>query len=162
MAKFEIMKRRSISLSIVLTLFVSISYCQQLPNFSGDWVLNLSKSKLQADWTSGLTNGIFKIVHNEPNFSFWRSFTIKGKDKVAAYEIPTNGQEQKGKHKTIWSLSWKQDTLVLVVRRHEMTIDSVRYSLSTDKMKFFADERVDIPKSYHNHWVFDKKSQMNN
>ena len=149
-------KRRSFSLIVVLTLFVSMSFCQQLPNFSGDWVLNLNKSKLQADWTSGIANGIVKIVHNEPNFSFWRSFTIKGEDQVTSYAILTNGQEQKGEYDFIWTLSWKQDTLFLVVRKHE-TINAVRYYLSANMMELVADEKFDSPNlSYHNYWVFNK------
>jgi len=145
---------------IVLVLFVSAGFSQQRSDFSGDWILNLNKSKLQANWATGLTYGNFKIDHQEPNFSLWRTFTIKGKEQVMDFKIPTNGQKQKGKHKTIWSLSWEQDTLVFVVQRHEMTIDSVRYSLSADKKEFIADERVATPReSYYNRWVFDKKSQ---
>ncbi len=150
-------KKQSFSLIIVLILLMSKVYGQQLPDFSGDWVLNFDKSKLQASWTSGLTYGNFKIKHKEPNFSLWRTFTINGKEQVVDFELTTNGQEQKGKHKTLWSLSWEKDTLVLVIRRHEMTIDSVRYSLSADRNEFVADERVDIPREqYHNYWVFDK------
>jgi hypothetical protein len=70
---------------------MSAGYCQQLPIFTGDWILNLEKSKLQAYWTSGLTYGNFKINHNEPNFSLWRNFTINRKNKVMEYQIPTNG-----------------------------------------------------------------------
>ena len=88
---------------IVLVLFVSAGFSQQRSDFSGDWILNLNKSKLQANWATGLTYGNFKIDHQEPNFSLWRTFTIKGKEQVMDFKIPTNGQKQKGKHKTIWS-----------------------------------------------------------
>lgn len=126
--------RKSFLLIAVLTLFVSMGYCQQ-PNFSGEWVLNLDKSKLQAYWTSGLTKGNLKIVHNEPNFSFWRSFTIKGKEQVTSYALVSNGQEQKGARRTIWSLSWKQDTLIVVVKRKKM-VNAVKYYFSANMMDF--------------------------
>jgi len=151
-------KGRSFSLIVILTFFVTMSFCQQPPNFSGDWVLNLNKSKLRADWTSGLTNGIIKIVHNEPNFSFWRSFTINGKDEVKSYEMLTNGQEQKDKYNFIWTLSWKQDTLLFIIQNHE-TISDVRYYHSENKKEFVADEKYDSPNmSYHNLWILEKKS----
>jgi hypothetical protein len=157
--KHKFLKIRSIYLLVVFILFIHSAYSQEKPYFSGDWILNLDKSKLQAYWTAGLTYGNFKISHNEPKFSLWRTFTIKGKDKIMAYDIQINGQEQKGKHKTIWTLSWEQDTLVFVVKRHEMTIDSVRYSISPGRTEFIANERVDTPKlKYYNHWVFDKKT----
>lgn len=146
---------RLLLLEAVLILFVSAGYCQQT-NYSGDCALNLNKSKLEAYWTSGITKGIVKIVHNEPNFSFWRSFTIKGKEQVTEYAIQTNGQEQKGKHRTTWTLSWKQDTLILAVKRKNM-LNTVKYYFSADR-DLVADEYFDSPSmKYHNHWVFEKE-----
>ncbi|MBN1187994.1 MAG: hypothetical protein JXB49_37310 [Bacteroidales bacterium] len=153
------LKLHKSQLSIVLFFMFLVSYGQELPDFTGDWILNLEKSKLQAYWTSGLTYGNFIIDHKEPYFSLWRTFTINGKEKEMSYKIQTNGQEQKGRLGTLWFMNWDQDTLVLVVKRKGAVIDSVRYSLSEDRKQFTADERVDTPKSaYYNSWVFDRRS----
>ena len=100
---------------ILLFGFLSIVNCQVKPDFSGEWNLNLEKSKLQAFWTEGLTKGNLKIVHEEPKFNLWRSFTIKGKERLLDYTMETNGKEKKGKHRTNWTLSWQQGTLELVI-----------------------------------------------
>ena len=148
--------KKCLFLTLGLTFFMAIGYCQK-PDYSGEWVLNLDKSKLQAAWTNGITKGNMKIVHHEPNFSFWRDFTIKGKEKISSYALVTNGQAQKGEHKTIWTLTWKQDTLIVVVTRKSM-INEVKYYF-TANADFVADEHFeDYKTSYHNHWVFDKKS----
>ncbi len=150
---------RYVLLCLVILFQFSRGFSQQLPDFSGDWVLNPDESKLEAYWTANLTDGNIKIAHEEPDFSFWRSFTIKNKDRITSYKLITDGQEQKGKHHTFWRLYWQQNTLVLIVRRHGIAIDSVRYSLSTDRLKLTADENVDTPTlTYHNLWIFVRRS----
>jgi hypothetical protein len=145
-------------LVFALTFFMEIGYCQK-PEFSGEYVLNIDKSKLQATWTAGLTKGDLKIVYHEPNFSFWRNFTINGKEKITSYALVTNGQPQKGEHKTIWTLTWKQDTLSVLVTRKSM-INEVKYYFTANG-DFVADEHFeDYKTSYHNHWVFDKRSPV--
>ena len=144
---------------IISIVSMHVMFSQDKPNFSGDWALNLEKSKLQAYWTSDVTYGKFIINHEEPSFSLWRTFTIKGKEKIMAYQIQTDGQEKKGKHSTFWTMNWEQDTLVLVIMRKETVIDSVRYYMSADQKEFVADEKVETPKlRYHNLWVSDRIS----
>jgi hypothetical protein len=158
------MNKFKIALITAFSLFVSVSYSQQHPDFSGEWILNISESRLQAKWTAGLEKGIVKIVHNEPDFRYWRIFIIKGNDDILTFNLQTAGQEKvegTNDRKTISSLSWKQDTLLYITRtilgRRE-AINIARYYLINNDSTLVTDEKFTGPKmTYNNLWVFDKK-----
>jgi hypothetical protein len=158
------MNKFKIALITAFSLFGSVSYSQQHPDFSGEWVLNLFESRLQAQWTKGLEKGIIKIVHNEPDFRYWRVFIIKGNDDILSFNLQTGGQEkveEVKERKTISSLSWKQDTLLYVTRiitgKKEAT-NTARYYMAKNDSILITDEKFTAPKmTYHNRWVFDKK-----
>ena len=144
---------------LLLFGFINTGICQAKPDFSGEWNLNPEKSKLQAFWTDGLTYGNIRITHNEPVFNLRRSFTIKRKEKLLNYTLETNETGKKGEHKTTWSLSWKQDTLELVIVRKSM-VNAVKYYMSELKDEFVAEEHFNSPKmNYINLWVFDSKTE---
>jgi hypothetical protein len=158
------MNKFKIVLLIAFPLFASISYSQQHPDFSGEWILNLPQSRLQAKWTAGLEKGIVKILHNEPDFRYWRVFIIKGNDDILSFNLQTGGQEKIEKtddRKATSSLSWKQDTLVYVTRTilgKREAINIARYYLANNDSILVTDEKFTAPKmTYHNLWVFDKK-----
>jgi len=155
-------KLRLLSLAI-FSLFVSVSYSQQHPDLSGEWMLNLKKSKLEAKWAEGLEKGIVKIVHDEPDFRYWRVFIIKGKDDVLSFALPTGGQEkieENRDRKVTSSLSWKQDTLICTTKTFTGKRESVniaRYYLIPDSARLVTDEIFTDPRmTYHNLWVFEK------
>lgn len=145
-------------LSIILLFFTSMLYGQELPNFTGVWILEIEKSNLEAQWAQGITKGVFKIVHEEPSFKLWRSFIIDSAENIIEYQILTNGQEQKGKYDTTWTLIWQHDTLLLTIDRIGM-VSTVEYYL-TEQNELIAEERLNSDESsYHNRWVFVR---MNN
>jgi hypothetical protein len=156
-------KFRLLSIAVFL-LFASVSYSQQHPDLSGEWMLNLKKSKLEAKWTEGLEKGIVRIVHDEPDFRYWRVFIIKGKDDVLSFALPTGGQEKiedTRDRKVTSSLSWKQDTLIYTAKTFagkRETVNIARYYLIPDSARMVMDELFTAPKmNYHNIWVFEKK-----
>lgn len=158
------MNKFKIVLLIVFALFASISYSQQHPDFSGEWILNLPESRLQAKWTAGLEKGIVRILHNEPDFRYWRVFIIKGNDDILSFNLQTSGHEkieETDDRKVTSSLSWKQDTLVYVTRTisgKREAINIARYHLANNDSTLVTDEKFTAPKmTYHNLWVFDKK-----
>lgn len=158
------MNKFKIILITALSLFGSVSYSQQHPDYSGEWILNLSESRFQAKWTAGLEKGIVKIVHNEPDFRYWRVFIIKGNDDILSFNLQTGGQEkteESDDRKVISSLSWKQDTLLYVTRTilgKREAINTVRYYLINNDSALVTDEKFTAPKmTYHNLWIFDKK-----
>ncbi|MEM9329285.1 MAG: hypothetical protein AAGA85_26720 [Bacteroidota bacterium] len=141
----------------ILTLLTLVTFVHaqghERPDLSGQWDLNLEKSNLEADWTEGITGGTFDILHQEPDFKLSRVFEFKRKKKQA-FEIRTDGPEQKGKFKTTWYMVWRESRLFLTVLRKGME-NTVEYYLSSTG-ELIADERFTSSRmNYHNRWVFD-------
>lgn len=158
------MRKIRILFIAIFSLLVSISYSQQNSNFSGEWILNLSKSNLQAQWTKDLKNGKVKILHDESNFRYWRNFIIKGIDDTLSFALKIDGQEKIEKlidRIVISSLSWKYDTLLYITKiiiGKKEAINYVKYYLSKDYSQLITDEKFKGPKmTYHNIWIFEKK-----
>lgn len=159
------MKKLTKLSTLLAILFTTILYSQQqYPDFSGNWNLNLSKSKLNASWTSGIEKGRTQIFHQEPEFRFWRSFTIKGIEDTLSYSARTTGVEQiekKDDRITVSSLSWKQDTLCYITHIRlgkKEAVNIAKYYLTENGTELLTDEEFIGPKlKYHNIWVYNKE-----
>lgn len=68
------------------------SAAAEKPDFSGTWILNTQKSRLQVP--ARLDSGIFTIDHKEPVFRFRRVFVIGGREDALSYELTTDGREK--------------------------------------------------------------------
>ncbi len=157
------MKKSNILITVSF-LFSTVVYSQQqAPDFSGNWKLNLSKSKLQAQWTSGLEKGKAQILHQEPYFRYWRSFTIKGAEDTLSFSMQTNGKEkiEKKEDRTVVnSLSWKQDTLLYISHitlGKKEAVNIAKYYLTENRTIFVTEEEFIGPRQkYRNMWVYEK------
>lgn len=134
------------------------------PDFSGDWVFNAEKSKLQIQLK--LESASFTIDHKEPNFRFSRLFVIDGKSDSFSYALTTDGkehvEEQPGRTNTS-RLYWDGDVLVfdvrIVLKDGREATNVVRYSLKDEGRTFVAEEKFRGPVlKYDNLWVADRKS----
>jgi len=134
------------------------------PDFSGTWVLNLGKSRLQADF--GTQSGTFTVDHKEPVFRFSRVFVAGGRDDAMSYELTTDGTEKviRGPGRTTTSrLYWDADVLVLderiVLADGRAATNTVRYSLLDGGRTLVAEEKFRGP--FHKHdnlWIADRKN----
>lgn len=128
----------------------------QTPDYSGTWVLNLEKSKLE-DKPEELTSSIFVINQNGENFSLKRYHIYGDKKKKIGFKMVADGKTRRVKILFKGRLEWVGNTLVATLYRKGFS-NVVRYKFGDDENEFIADEVFKgIPKDYQNHWVFDKQ-----
>jgi hypothetical protein len=137
---------------------------QERPDFSGTWVFNPEKSRLEVKVKP--ESGTFTIDHKEPEFRFSRVFVIGGKPDEHSYALRTDGKEDirtEGGRTTHSRLYWDGEALVFNVRYvltdgREAT-NVVRYSLRDNGSTFVAEEKFRGPVlKYDNLWVADRTS----
>lgn len=144
-----------------LLISISLVLCQQevfaqIPDYSGTWVLNLEKSKLE-DKPEGLTSSIFVIKQNGENFSLKRYHIYGDKKKKIGFKMVADGKTRRVKILFKGRLEWVGNTLVATLYRKGFS-NVVRYKFGDDENEFIADEVFKgIPKDYQNHWVFDRQ-----
>lgn len=133
------------------------------PNFSGDWVFNPEKSKVQTHMK--LDSATFTIDHQEPEFRFSRVFVVGGQNNAFSYSLATDGKGkvEEQQDRTLHSrLYWDGDVLVfdvrIVLKDGREATNVVRYSLRDGGRTFVAEEKFRGPVlKYDNLWVADRK-----
>ncbi len=155
---------RFLLMALVLAAAGAASLAIDKPDFSGDWVFNAEKSKLQIQVK--LESATFTIDHKEPDFRFSRLFVIDGKDDAYSYKLTTDGKEkvEEQPNRTNTSrLYWDGDVLVfdvrIVLKDGREATNVVRYSLRDGGRTFVAEEKFRGPVlKYDNLWVADRKN----
>jgi hypothetical protein len=153
-----------LKINFLLTVFAFL-LCQtqafsQKPNYSGTWKINLQKSKFEAKWTDGLTDGEFKIIQDGDKFKWSRYFIIEGKKNKMRLNMIADGKVRRKKFflfKT--KLEWQGDTLKVKIWRNGFS-DVVEYKFGENENELIIEEVfVGRPQDYHNHYVLDKQQQ---
>ena len=151
-----------LKIKFLLTVFAFL-LCQtqvfsQKPNYSGTWKINLQKSKFEAKWTNGLTDGEFKIIQAGDKFKWSRYFIIKGKKSKMRLNMIADGKVRRKKFflfKT--KLDWQGGTLKVKIWRNGFS-DVVEYRFGENENELIIDEVfVGRPQDYHNHYVLEKQ-----
>jgi hypothetical protein len=153
---------------VVVVLASLLGMCavlgQSKPDFSGEWVLNKAKSRLQFPDITVIDRGSMDIEHQEPSFKFRRVFVIGVEKDIFDQELTTDGREvttREGKRKAVSRLSWDGDALVYATRYSGSQGDAtseVTYRLQDDGKVLEAVERFRSPKHQHeNVWIFERK-----
>jgi hypothetical protein len=152
--------------TVPLALAASVSSSQPAPkpDFSGTWVLNLQRSKIEI--ANPPAASTFTIRHKEPAFHLERTHTYSsGRTNTWSIDLVTDGKHEvtatEGSTSSRTRMYWEGDALVL-----DMTITTadgesgtnvVHYTLSPDGKTFTALERQEFPWAKHtNRWVFDR------
>lgn len=132
-----------------------------LPNFTGTWVLDLQKSRLQSPKPD---SGTFVITHDGDRFALQRTFVIEGKTDSLKLEFVIGGpaitETAKGMQTTN-RMYWEGESLVLdgiwKLEGKEAT-NVVHYTLSDGGRVLTAHEVLKAPKHAHeNFWVFTRQ-----
>lgn len=130
----------------------------QRPNYSGTWKINLQKSKFEAKWTEGLTDGEFKIIQTGDKFRWSRYFIIKDKKSKMRLNLIADGKVRRIKFFLFKSkLEWQGDTLKVKIYRNGFS-DVVEYKFGETENELIIDEVfIGRPQDYHNHYVLEKQ-----
>ena len=141
--------------TIILIAFNS-SLFGQAPNFSGTWILNFEKSKLE-DKTEGLTGQMFIIRQEGDKFSL-NIYHIYG-DKKKKIVLIMLDYDNKRRLKIIFKgkLEQKENSLQATMWRKNY-LNIVNYKFGTNQNELIADEVfTGRPKNHHSIWVFDRE-----
>ncbi len=146
----------------LLLALLGLFVCQfrtyaQTANYTGTWKINLQKSKFEAKWTNGMTEGEFNITQIGDKFKWSRYFIIKGKKNKLKLNLIADGKVRRIKFLLFKSkLDWQGDNLRVKIYRNGFS-DVVDYKFGGTKNELIIDEVfVGRPQDYHNHYVLDK------
>ena len=145
-------KRIVILLALLVSFFIQETYAQK-PNYTGTWVLNQEKSKLESQ-PEGLTSTVFVIKQDGDEFKLTRYHIFGEKKKKISFKMIADGKKRKVKLLFNGKLEWKEDGLEASLWRKNFR-NIVNYKFGNDKNEFIADEVfTGNPKDHHNIWVF--------
>jgi len=142
---------------IVLGLFVYQSQIfAQTPNYTGTWVLNLEKSKLEHR-PDGLTSSVFIIKQEGDKFSLTRYHIFGGKKNKISFKMVADGKTRRVKILFKGKLERKENSLLATLWRKNF-LNIVDYKFGNTQNEFIADEVfTGRPQNHHNIWVFDRE-----
>lgn len=127
----------------------------QTPNYTGTWVLNFEKSKLQ-DKTDGLTGQIFIIKQEGDKFSLKIYHIYGDKKKKIGFRMLADGKTRRVKIIFKGKLEQKENGLQATMWRKNY-LNIVNYKFGTNQNELIADEVfTGRPKNHHSIWVFDR------
>ena len=142
---------------LTLLLLTSIaSYGQSpKPDFSGIWVLNLQKSKLE-DMEESFTGSRFIIVQKGDKLTLTRYHYYGKKKNRIRFHMYADGKTRKVKLLFRGKLEWQEQELLSSLWRKNFD-NVVRYRFGSSTDEFIADEVFKgLPQDHHNIWVFDR------
>lgn len=150
-------KVRIILALIALFIYQSAIFAQ-VPNYTGTWVLNLEKSKLEHR-ANGLTSSVFIIKQEGNDFSLTRTHIFGDKKKKISFKMVADGKTRRVKLLFRGKLEQKGNDLQATLWRKNF-LNIVNYRFGNSQNEFIADEVfTGLPQNHHNIWVFDREIQ---
>lgn len=143
-----------------LILIIGIVLCQftvqaQHPDYSGTWILNLDKSKLE-DVSDGFTGSIFIIEQHDDVVKLTRYHLFGEKQNKIKFKMKPDGEARRVKLFFTGKLEWQGTNLVSSIWRENFS-NIVTYHFGAATNEFIADEVFKgTPRDHHNIWVFDR------
>ena len=130
----------------------------QTTNFTGTWMLNFQKSKLDTtDNLNGLTGQIFVIKQVDNEFSLKIYHVYGDKKKKIGFKMLADGKTRRVKIIFKGKLEQKDNSLQATMWRKNY-LNSVNYKFGTNQNELVADEVFrGRPKDHHSIWVFDRE-----
>jgi hypothetical protein len=145
----------------ILLALTGLFFCQsqiftQTPNYSGTWVLNNDKSKIQSR-PGGMTSSIFIIKQKGNDFSLTIHHVFGNQQDTIVIKMLSEGKTRKVLSVLDGKLELKKDGLHITLWQKGF-LDKVTYKFGKDKNEFIADEvLVSDSDNHHNIWVFDRQ-----
>lgn len=151
------MKKLLPVLLTVIGLFVyQLPVFGQTPNFTGTWVMNKEKSKIE-DPSEGMTGSIFRIKQEGNKFRI-KIYHIYGeKEKKIGFKMKADGKTRKVKLIFKGKLEQKENSLTATMWRKNF-LNIVNYKFGANGNELIADEVfTGRPRDHHSVWVFDRE-----
>jgi len=133
------------------------------PNFTGTWIFNHAKSKLEI---AAPDETIFVIDHRDPVFRISRTHVARERRDTFTLDLTTDGQTvlaDRGSLRLRSSAHWEGNTLVFdtsFTRSGEDATNVVRYDLVDNGRSLIAEESFrSRSMNYNNVWVLDQIEQ---
>lgn len=133
------------------------------PDFSGTWVFNPGRSRLEM---TAPTKSTFVIEQMDQVFKLTRTHTWGEKLDTLSFEVAIDGNEhysQVGEVETWSRMYWMGEELVLnsrIAYRGEEGTNVVHYRLADKGATLIAAEWFHMPtEQHHNYWVFERAPQ---
>ena len=146
----------TISLTIIGSLLYQLQIFAQTPNYSGTWVLNLEKSKLESR-PKGLTSSMFIIKQQGDEFKLTRYHIFGDTKKKISFKMVADGKTRRVKILFKGKLERKENNLQATLWKKNF-LNIVNYKFGNNQNEFIADEVLTSkPNSHHNIWVFDRE-----
>ena len=128
----------------------------QTPNFSGTWILNFEKSKLE-DKIDGLTGQSFIIKQEGDKFNLKIYHIYGDKKRKIGFKMLADGKTRRVKLIFKGKLEQKGNSLLATMWRSNY-LNIVNYKFGTNQNELVADEVfTGRPKNHHSIWVFDRE-----
>lgn len=149
-------KTTALFLTTIFLIALNSSLSGQVPNFSGTWILNFEKSKLE-DKTDGLTGQMFIIKQEGDKFSLKIYHIYGDKKKKIGFRMLADGKTRRVKILFKGKLEQKVNGLQATMWRKNYS-NIVNYTFGTNQNELIADEVfTGRPKKHHSIWVFDRE-----
>ena len=143
-------------LTTIIIIAFNSSIFGQVPNFSGTWILNFEKSKLE-DKNAGLTGQMFIIKQEGHKFGL-KIYHIYGDNKKKiGFRMLADGKTRRVKIIFKGKLEQNENGLQATMWRKNY-LNIVNYKFGTNQNELIADEVfTGKPKNHHSIWVFDRE-----
>jgi hypothetical protein len=150
------MKNIKTKLIIIGLLFLKSHLVAQIPNYSGIWVLNNEKSKIQSR-PDGMTSSVFIIRQMGNSFSLTIHHIFGDKKDTIIIKMLSDGKTRQVLNTFKGKLERKRNYLQIAIWEKDF-LDVVKYKFGQNKNQFIADEVLTSDSdNHHNIWIFDRK-----
>ena len=150
------MKKIKILLTVLALFIYQSQVFPQTPDYTGTWVLNLEKSKLETR-PNGLTSSVFIIKQEGDKFSLKRYHIFGDKKRKISFKMTADGKTRRVKILFKAKLERKENNLQATLWRKNF-LNIVNYKFGNSQNEFIADEVfTGKPQNHHNIWVFDRE-----
>lgn len=141
----------------VFGLFFQMSYIfAQTPNYTGTWVLNNEKSKMESR-IDGMTSSVFVIKQVGNNFSLTIHHVFGSQQDTIVIKMLSDGKTRKVLSVLEGKLERRKDGLHITLWKKGF-LDKVTYKFGDTKNEFIADEVLKSDSDNHHYiWIFDRQ-----
>ena len=143
-------------LAIIGWFFCPLQTLAQTEDYSGSWLLNFEKSKLEHR-REGLTGSRFVIRQQGDRFHLTRYQLFGARKKKLSFGMIADAKTRRVKLLFRCKLEWKEDGLWVTLWRKNFS-NVVHYRFGKDQNELVADEVFKSKaNNHHNIWVFDRE-----